>query len=220
MFHNILLYITFSSVHRFTDVKAPYVGLDLAAYESSHAKTLGHESDALMANETLHWDRPFKTVRAGGFETGDIIWFPEGGLNAPYNCVDRWAFKHPNNDGCLVTYAELLHEVCSIANILKALGVKKGDTVSVYLPMTWQFVLACARIGAVHSVVFTDFSAESLHDRVQDCKSHVVLTSEEGRRGGKSIATKAIVDTALEEYDVIGAHLLLRVARSARCAFY
>jgi len=158
-----------------------------------------------MAHETLHWDRPFKTVHAGGFETGDIIWFPEGGLNASYNCVDHWAFKHPNNvntvlliywnftyavhqiaiiyeadepeDGCLVTYAELLREVCSIANVLKSLGVKKGDTVSVYLPMMWQSVaafLACARIGAVHSVVFAGFSAESLRDRVQECKLRVV----------------------------------------------
>ncbi|KAG2134661.1 hypothetical protein BD769DRAFT_1442833 [Suillus cothurnatus] len=142
-----------------------------------------------MTNEMLHWDRPFKTVRTGGFETGDIVWFPEGGLNASYNCVDHWSFKHPNNDGCLVTYAELLHEVCSIANILKALGVNKGDTISVYLPMTWQFVLACAWI---------------------DCKSHVVLTSEEGRRGGKSIATKAIVDAALKECPAIEHVLVLR----------
>ncbi|KAG1886527.1 hypothetical protein F4604DRAFT_1900295 [Suillus subluteus] len=217
-------------------IKVPHVGPDLAAYKSSHAVTLGHESDAWwrkassrftsfhMAHDTLHWDRPFKTVRAGGFETGDIVWFPEGGLNASYNCVDRWAFKHPNKtaiiyeadepeDGCLVTYAELLREVCSIANVLKALGVKKGDTVSVYLPMTWQSVaafLACARIGAVHSVVFAGFSAESLRDRVQDCKSRVVLTSDEGRRGGKSIATKAIVDAALKECPVVEHVLVLR----------
>lgn len=86
--------------------------------------------------------------------------------------------------------------------MLKAFGVKKGDTVSVYLPMTWQAVaafLACARIGAVHSVVFAGFSAESLRDRVLDCKSRVLLTSDEGRRGGKTIATKAIVDAALKE---------------------
>ncbi|KAG2108990.1 uncharacterized protein F5147DRAFT_652568 [Suillus discolor] len=90
----------------------------------------------------LHWDCLFHTVHAGSFETGDIIWFLEGGLNASYNCVDRWAFKHPNktaitiyeadepDDDCLITDAELLCRVCSIANVLKALGVKKGDTVS------------------------------------------------------------------------------------------
>ena len=81
--------------------------------------------------------------------------------------------------------------MCAVANVLKSWGVKKGDTVSVYLPMTWHAVatfLACARIGAVHSVVFAGFSAESLRDRVQDCKSRVLITSDEGRRGGKTIA--------------------------------
>ncbi|KAG2104619.1 acetyl-CoA synthetase [Suillus cothurnatus] len=177
-----------------------------------------------MAHEMLHWDHPFKTVCAGGFETGDIVWFPEGGLNASYNCVFAHSCKHPNNitiiykvdepeDGCLVTYAELLCEVCSIANVLKSLGVKKGDTVSVYLPMMWQSVaafLACVRIGAIHSVVFAGFSAESLCDRVQDCKLRVVLTSDEGRHGGKSIATKAIVDAALKECPAIEHVLVLR----------
>jgi acetyl-CoA synthetase len=99
-----------------------------------------------------------------------------------------------------ISFAELLHEVCSVANVLKSLGIKKGDTVSMYLPMTWQAVaafLACARIGAVHSVVFAGFSAEALRDRINDCQSRIVLTADEGRRGGKAIATKAIVDSAL-----------------------
>ena len=99
-----------------------------------------------------------------------------------------------------ISFAELLHEVCSVANVLKSLGIKKGDTVSMYLPMTWQAVaafLACARIGAVHSVVFAGFSAEALRDRINDCQSRIVLTADEGRRGGKTIATKAIVDSAL-----------------------
>ena len=101
-----------------------------------------------------------------------------------------------------ISYAQLLREVCSVANVLKGMGIKKGDTVSIYMPMTFQTVaafLACARIGALHSVVFAGFSAESLRDRVNDCKSRVVITSDEGRRGGKTIATKAIVDAALEQ---------------------
>jgi acetyl-CoA synthetase len=92
------------------------------------------------AKETLYWHRDFETVRAGGFETGDIQWFPEGGLNAAYNCVDRWAFKHPDQTAILyeadepgqsvnITYAELLREVSRVANVLKGWGVKKGDTV-------------------------------------------------------------------------------------------
>ena len=115
-------------------------------------------------------------------------------------------------EGRNISYAELLREVCAVANVLKSFGVKKGDTVSIYLPMTWQAAaafLACARIGAVHSVVFAGFSAESLRDRVQDCKSRVVITTDEGRRGGKSIATKAIVDAALQECPLVEHVLVL-----------
>ncbi|KAK0224365.1 hypothetical protein IW262DRAFT_1268876 [Armillaria fumosa] len=197
-------------------LKVPHVGPHIEAYRAAHKETVGHESDqwwAKMARDTLHWDRPFHTVRSGGFETGDIVWFPEGGLNASYNCVDRWAFKYPDQtaiiyeadepgEGRNVSYSELLSEVCSVANVLKSFGVKKGDTVSIYLPMTWQAIaafLACARIGAIHSVIFAGFSAESLRDRVQDCHSRVLITSDEGKRGGKTIATKTIVDAALKE---------------------
>lgn len=100
-----------------------------------------------------------------------------------------------------ISYGELLREVSRLANILKSYGVKQGDTVTIYLPMTWQAVaafLACARIGAVHSVVFAGFSAESLRDRINDCKSRVVIISDEGRRGGRTIAVKALADKALE----------------------
>ncbi|KAI0071884.1 acetate--CoA ligase [Panus rudis PR-1116 ss-1] len=207
--------------------KTPHIGPHIHAYRSLHAETIGHESDkwwAKVARETLHWDRPFHTVRSGHFQTGDIVWFPEGGLNASYNCVDRWAFKHPDktaiiyeadepNEGSTITYAELLREVCRIANVLKSFGVKKGDTVSVYLPMTWHAVaafLACARIGAVHSVVFAGFSAESLRDRINDCKSRVLITSDEGRRGGKTIATKAIADAAIAQAPGVEHVLVLR----------
>ncbi|KAF7762362.1 hypothetical protein Agabi119p4_8955 [Agaricus bisporus var. burnettii] len=207
--------------------KTPHVGPDIHAYRAAHAQTVGDGSDewwAKIARETLHWDRPFKTVRSGGFGTGDVVWFPEGGLNASYNCIDRWAYKNPNKtaivyeadepgEGCEVTFAELLREVSGIANVLKSFGVKKGDTVSIYLPMTWQGVaafLACARIGAVHSVVFAGFSAEALRDRILDCKSRVLITSDEGRRGGKTIATKAIVDSALTKCPVVEHVLVLK----------
>jgi len=107
----------------------------------------------------------------------------------------------------------LLREVSGVANVLKSFGVKRGDTVSIYLPMTWHAVaafLACARIGAVHSVVFAGFSAESLRDRMQDCGCRVLITSDEGRRGGKSIATKAIADAALRECPLVEHVLVLR----------
>ena len=152
------------------------------------------------------------------------MWFPEGGLNASYNCVDRWAFKNPDKtaiiyeadepgEGYTVSYGELFREVCRIANVLKEFGIRKGDTVSIYLPMTWHAAaafLACARIGAVHSVVFAGFSAESLRDRVRDCESRVLITTDEGRRGGKTIATKAIVDAALKECPTVEHVLVLK----------
>jgi len=193
----------------------PHVGPGLDDYKAIYAKTVGTDSDewwAKAAKETLYWHRPFETVRAGSFEESDVAWFPEGGLNASYNCLDRWAFKNPDKaaiiyeadepgEGITVTYAELLRETCRIANVLKEFGIRKGDTVSIYLPMTWHAAaafLACARIGAIHSVIFAGFSAESLRDRVVDCQSRVVITTDEGRRGGKTIATKAIVDSALK----------------------
>ena len=117
------------------------------------------------------------------------------------------------NEGCEISFAELLREVSAIANVLKSLGVKKGDTVSIYLPMAWQAVaafLACARIGAVHSVVFAGFSAESLRNRIQDCKCRVLITSDEGRRGGKAIATKVIADEALKKCPLVEHVLVLR----------
>lgn len=116
-------------------------------------------------------------------------------------------------DGREVSYSELLREVCSVANVLKSFGIKKGDTVSIYLPMTWHAIaafLACARIGAIHSVIFAGFSSESLRDRVQDCKSRVLITSDEGKRGGKTIATKAIVDAALKECPEVEKVLMLK----------
>ncbi|KZW00998.1 acetate--CoA ligase [Exidia glandulosa HHB12029] len=205
----------------------PHVGPAVDDYKKAHAVTIGPGSDqwwAQTATSMLDWTTPFKTVRSGGFVEGDIVWFPEGQLNASYNCVDRWAFKNPDKtaiiyeadepgEGAYVSYGELLREVCKVANVLKSLGVKKGDTVSIYLPMTWQAAaafLACARIGAVHSVIFAGFSAESLRDRIVDCKSRVVITTDEGRRGGKTIATKVIVDAALEECPSVEHVLVLK----------
>ncbi|KAJ6452396.1 hypothetical protein C8R47DRAFT_1258133, partial [Mycena vitilis] len=119
------------------------------------------------------------------------------------------------SSGCSITYASLLSQVCQLANVLQStFGVKKGDTVFIYLPMTYHAAvafLACARIGAIHSVIFAGFSAESLRDRINDCGSRVLITSDEGRRGGKSIATKAIVDKALEQCPAVAHCLVLKL---------
>ncbi|PWN48967.1 acetate--CoA ligase [Violaceomyces palustris] len=193
----------------------PKPHIDEATYRAEHKKSLENPDEfwAKVANEVISWDVPFKTVRSGGFENGDVAWFPEGQLNASYNCVDRWAFKNPDkvafiyeadepNQHREITYGQLLKDVCQLANTLKKLGVKKGDTVIIYLPMIPEAavaLLACARIGAVHSVVFAGFSSDSLRDRAVDCEARVVITTDEGKRGGRTIATKSIVDVALKE---------------------
>lgn len=166
-----------------------------------------------QARELLSWSRDFQTVQAGTLAGGDCAWFVEGQLNASYNCVDRHAFADPNRpaiiyeadepgDGRIVTFGELLRQVSKTAWVLKQMGVRKGDTVAIYLPMIPEAVvalLACVRIGAVHSVVFAGFSADSLRDRIVDGNSKVVITTDEGRRGGKLIGTKKIVDDALKQ---------------------
>lgn len=166
-----------------------------------------------MGNDLLTWDIPFRSTVHGGFEDGNVSWFPEGRLNASVNCVDRHAFKNSKKpaiiyeadepgEGRTITYGELLSEVCRVAFSLKQMGVKKGDTVAVYLPMIPEVVvalLAIVRIGAMHSVVFAGFSSESLRDRIIDANCKVVITSDEGKRGGKIIGTKKIVDDALKQ---------------------
>lgn len=165
-----------------------------------------------LARELLSWERDFTTVHSGSLLTGENTWFGEGELNASYNCVDRHALKDPEkpaiifeadetSDSRTLTYGELLEQVCKTAHVLRQLGVKKGDTVSIYLPMipaTAIAILACTRIGAIHSVIFAGFSSSSIADRIIDAKSRIVITSNDGVRGGKPIATKSHVDEALK----------------------
>ncbi|SPO03460.1 probable acetyl-CoA synthetase [Cephalotrichum gorgonifer] len=176
------------------------------------------------ARELLSWSKDFQTVHSGSLSGGDNAWFLEGELNASYNCVDRHAIKDPNRpaiiyeadeptDGRTVSFGELLREVSKTAWVLKQLGVRKGDTVAIYMPMIPEALialLACTRIGAVHSVVFAGFSHSSLRDRIIDAKSKVVITSDEGRRGGKVIGTKKIVDEALEKCPDVRATLVYK----------
>ncbi|KAI8338515.1 acetyl-coenzyme A synthetase [Chlamydoabsidia padenii] len=175
------------------------------------------------AREMLAWSKPFQTVRHGSLDEGDVAWFLEGEINACYNAVDRHALKNPNKVAIIhegdepdqvrkITYGELLREVSRVANVLKNLGVRKGDNIVVYMPMipeTLVALLACARVGAVHSVVFAGFSAESLRDRVVDSSARIILTSDEGRRGGKNIATKRIVDDALRDHQTHVEHVVV-----------
>jgi acetyl-CoA synthetase len=168
--------------------------------------------------ERLDWSKPFTEVKDVSFDREDfrIRWFADGELNASVNCIDRhlperadqtailFEGDDPSVDGKM-TYAELHAEVCRMANVLRDLGAKKGDRITLYMPMiplAAVAMLACARIGAVHSVVFGGFSPDSLSGRIEDCGSTIVITADEGKRGGKRIALKANVDKALEKVSV------------------
>lgn len=194
--------------------KKPHLS-SLDEYKAMYKESITepHKFWGKLARELLTWERDFHTVHTGSLAGGDSAWFQEGKLNASYNCVDRHAAKNPNKpaiiyeadekgEGRTITYGELLREVSKLAWTLKQMGVQKGDTVAIYLPMIPEAViafLACTRIGAVHSVVFAGFSADSLRDRIIDARSKVVLTTDEGKRGGKLIGTKKIVDDALKQ---------------------
>ena len=173
----------------------------------------------------LHWSKPYTQVKDVDFnDNARIRWFYDGKLNACYNCVDRHLPARANqtaiiregddpNDSSKITYAQLKDEVCKLANALKARGVKKGDRVTIYMPMVPEAVyamLACARIGAVHSVVFGGFSPSSLKDRILDCDSTVIITADEGLRGGKKIPLKANVDEALKSCPGVKTVLILK----------
>ena len=171
--------------------------------------------DWLSRAQALDWVAMPNKADSGDFAAGDIRWFEDGILNLCYNCVDRhlddrgdqvaliWEGDRPGAARSL-TYRQLHAEVVSTANRLKALGVGRGDRVTIYLPMILEApitMLACARIGAVHSVVFAGFSSEALRDRIESSGSRLVVTADEGRRGGRIVPLKAIVDAAIEGLD-------------------
>ncbi|SMQ67032.1 acetyl-coenzyme A synthetase [Devosia lucknowensis] len=164
----------------------------------------------------LDWVRFPTKIKNTTFAYPDVSikWFEDGVLNVAANCIDRhlaehgddiaiiWEPDNPNDQAEHISYRTLHEKVCRCANVLKSLGVRKGDRVTIYLPMIPQAayaMLACARIGAVHSVVFGGFSPDSLAGRINDCDSAVVITADEGRRGGKTVPLKANVDKALED---------------------
>jgi len=186
---------------------------DIESYREMYSRSL-NESDAFWAEQAkthLHWFHHFSQVSDSDLKNAMNAWFLGGKLNVCYNCVDRhlaersekvailWEGDEPG-DVRRITYRELQREVCRLANVLRHNGIRKGDRVAIYMPMIPEAafaMLACARIGAVHSVVFAGFSAEALRDRIQDARCKAVITADEGRRGRKNIPLKRPVDEAV-----------------------
>lgn len=197
----------------------PRMDLALERYKSEHKESIDDPAAfwSLKANEYLTWFQPFdpSTALQGSFEHGDVTWFAGGKLNLCYNAIDRHISTKGDQTALIFegddptnikryTYAELLRETCQIANALKTQGVTKGDVVTIYMPMTPQLamtMLACARIGAVHSVIFAGFSSEALAQRISAAQCQFVVTSDKGHRGGKLIPIKDIVNDAITKFD-------------------
>lgn len=187
---------------------------NIESYRSMYQDSIDNP-EAFWAEQAklfLDWIEPWDAVMNYDYQTGHIRWFEGGTLNVSVNCIDRhlesrgdqvaiiWEGDDPSQDN-KITYRELHKEVCKFANVLISQGVKKGDRVCIYLPMISEaatVMLACTRIGAVHSIVFGGFSAEALKDRIVDSDCHYVVCADEGYRGGKTLAIKANVDIAVE----------------------
>jgi len=201
--------------------------VDKAEYDARYAASVT-DPDAYWreGGRCIDWSRPYETVKDTSFDEADfrIRWFADGQTNVSVNCLDRhlaergdqvaiiWEGDEPGETR-RVTYRELYQQVCCFANVLKAKGVKKGDRVTLYLPMVPEAaaaMLACTRIGAIHSIVFGGFSPDSLANRLVDCDSRLVITADEGCRGGKRIPLKANVDKALEHAPGVDTVIVIR----------
>jgi acetyl-CoA synthetase len=196
----------------------------LAQYQALYDAALANPEKfwADLAREELHWFKPFEKTME--WNEPFAKWFIGGQTNVSYNCLDRHLTTERRNKAAIIwegepgdertlTYQQLHREVCKFANVLKSLGVKEGDVVSIYMPMTPELpiaMLACARIGAVHSVIFGGFSAESVADRNNDALSKVVITADFGWRRGKQLPLKATVDEALAKSPTVQKCIVLR----------
>jgi acetyl-CoA synthetase len=200
---------------------------DTAKYQDMYRRSV-EEPDAFWGSEgkRISWIKPFSKVKSTSYDPHNVSikWFEDGTLNVAYNCLDRhlatrggqvaiiWEGDDPKDDA-RITYKELHAQVCKFANALKERGVQKGDRVTIYLPMIPEAavaMLACARIGAIHSVVFGGFSPDSLAGRLIDARSTVLITADEGLRGGRKIPLKANADAAAEKAGGVNSIIVVR----------
>ena len=202
------------SLHPVKDEVRQRAHLDNEAYQRLYRQSI-EQPDAFwseQARQFLHWFKPWDRVQHSDLTQGEAQWFAGGQLNVAYNCIDRhlpqrgeqiaiiWEGDNPA-ESAHITYNKLHHNVSRLANVLKSRGVKKGDRVCIYMPMIPEAayaMLACARIGAIHSVVFGGFSPDALRDRILDADCRTVITADEGVRGGKYVPLKNNVDKALQ----------------------
>lgn len=201
--------------------------VDAAEYEARYAASVADPEAYWREGGTcIDWSRPYSQVKDTSFDEADfrIRWFADGQTNVSVNCLDRHLAERGDQTAIIwegdepgetrqVTYRELHQQVCCFANVLKAKGVKKGDRVTLYLPMMAEAaaaMLACTRIGAIHSIVFGGFSPDSLANRIVDCDSRLVITADEGCRGGKRIPLKANVDKALAHAPGVDTVIVIR----------
>jgi len=219
-----------STIHPVIPAAAARAHVNQEQYQDLYRQSIA-DNENFWATEArrISWIRPFSKIRDVSFDKSDlhIRWFEDGTLNACYNCVDRhletrgdqtailWEGDDPGRDE-KISYRQLHQRVCKMANALKKLGAKRGDRITIYMPMIPDAavaMLACARIGAIHSVVFGGFSPDALAGRIVDCKSSIIITADQGRRGGKRVPLKKNVDEACSRegvMDTLTAVLVIR----------
>jgi len=217
-----------TNIYKVTDEQTRKAGIDKDTYEGMYRRSVS-DNEGFWADQAgrIDWIRKFTKVKDVSWTKDDlhIRWYHDGTLNACYNCVDRhlqtkgddvaiiWESDDPSRD-LKITYRQLHGRVCKFANALKSLGAEKGDRITIYMPMIPEAavaMLACARIGAVHSVVFGGFSPDALAGRIRDCDSNIVVTADQGVRGAKAIPLKANVDEAASRDDVTSLEKVLVV---------
>ena len=220
-----------STIHPVIPAAAARARVNHDQYQALYRQSIT-DNEAFWSGQArrINWIKPFGRVKDVSFEKSDlhIRWFEDGTLNACYNCTDRhletrgdqtailWEGDDPSRDEH-ISYRQLHQRVCRMANVLKKLGVQRGDRITIYMPMIPEAaiaMLACARIGAVHSVVFGGFSPDALAGRIVDCKSSIVITADQGLRGGKRVPLKLNVDEACTREGVMGTLECVLVVRN------